>query len=153
MDWHIRGHHPVGESDRPRNRGGPAVGAVTGEQGAESTDAVGNGERNSGGAGDHAERELVPAHDHQSGNDPANEAAVPGESHLTEVVHREVGQLFQEVVDLGPGEAPDSRPDDEGVGRVPLQALLFDDAGEQEGCHESRQGLAHPVGLDVEAKD
>src|SRR5450759_1040160 len=99
------------------------------------------------------ERELVTANDHQSGSDSADKASVPGESHPAEVVQGEVGQMLEQVVDLGSGEAPDGCPHDKRVGRVPLEALPLEGSREKHGGHQGGQRLADAVGLDVEAKD
>jgi hypothetical protein len=51
----------------------------------------------------------VAAHDDQSGHDTADEAAVPGETHPSQVMQIEIRQLLEQVVDLGADEAPDGR--------------------------------------------
>src|SRR5450759_1739405 len=96
---------------------------------------------------------MVASDDDEGGDDAADEAAVPGESHPAEMVQAEGVDVLEEVVDLRTDKTPHGGPQHESVGRVAAQPNSLESAAEQVRCDKCSNGLAGAVGREVKAKD
>ena len=115
------GNQAVRETHAPRKRSGSAVVAVSGEEAADSSNAVAKGGSGRARIEHGQQRNLAHRSQPGVGGEASDQSAEPGEAVLTENVLERMGEKFRGglefVIELGSDDASEAGKSDEGFGR------------------------------------